>query len=239
MKKLFLLSLILASASCEKKVKLDNDQAKAGYAIGQQIGNNLKAQNIEVDPKALAMSITDVLSGKPSQLSQDEINQALMKLQENMGKKAQQEAEKNLEAAKKFLEQNKTQSGFTVTASGLQIKIESEGTGEKPTAEDTVKVHYRGTLSTGEQFDSSYDRGQPAEFPLKNVIPGWTEGLQMMKVGSKAKLVVPPELGYGASQRPGIPANSVLVFDVELVEIVKPNKQNAESAKSDKTNKKK
>jgi len=225
MKKLAFVSLVLVAASCDRKVKLDTDQAKAGYAIGQQIGNNLKAQNVEVDTKALAASISDALAGKPSQLTPEEINQALMKLQENMGKKAQAEAEKNLELGKKFLEENKGKEGFTVTASGLQIKIEAEGKGPKPSADDTVKVHYKGTLSTGEQFDSSYDRGQPAEFPVKGVIPGWTEALQMMKVGSKAKLVIPPELGYGASQRPGIPANSVLAFEVELLEIVNPDKK--------------
>lgn len=225
MNRLVLVGLVLVAASCEKKVKLDNDQAKAGYAIGQQIGNNLKAQNVEVDAKALALSISDALSGKPSQLTPEEINQSLMKLQENMGKKAQQEAEKNLEAGKQFLEKNKAEAGFTVTKSGLQIKIEKEGTGPKPSAEDTVKVHYKGTLSTGEQFDSSYDRGQPAEFPVNGVIPGWTEALQLMKVGSKAKLVIPAEIGYGASQRPGIPANSVLVFEVELLEVVKKNKK--------------
>jgi len=224
----FLITLI--ATSCEK-VKLDNDKAKAGYAIGQQIGSNLKAQNIDVDPKALAMSISDALSGKPSRLSSEEINQALLKLQENMNKKAQEEAQKNLEASKKFLEENKSKEGFTVTPSGLQIKIETEGTGAKPGPQDTVKVHYKGTLANGSQFDSSYDRGQPAEFAVNAVIPGWTEALQMMKVGSKAKLVIPPEIGYGASQRPGIPANSVLVFDVELLDIVKSEKKSDKQKK--------
>jgi len=224
----FMITLI--ATSCEK-VKLDNDKAKAGYAIGQQIGSNLKAQNIDVDPKALAMSISDALSGKPSRLSSEEINQALLKLQENMNKKAQEEAQKNLEASKKFLEENKSKEGFTVTPSGLQIKIETEGTGAKPGPQDTVKVHYKGTLANGSQFDSSYDRGQPAEFAVNAVIPGWTEALQMMKVGSKAKLVIPPEIGYGASQRPGIPANSVLVFDVELLDIVKSEKKSDKQKK--------
>jgi FKBP-type peptidyl-prolyl cis-trans isomerase len=232
MKNMIVLSLVLVGLfSCEKKVKLDTDQARAGYAIGQQIGNNLKTQKVDVDAKALALSITDALSGKEPKMTQDEVNQALMKLQENMGKKAQVDAEKNLEAGKQFLEKNKTEPGVTVTKSGLQIKIETEGTGAKPNAEDTVKVHYKGTLSTGEQFDSSYDRGQPAEFPVNGVIPGWTEALQMMKAGSKAKLVIPPELGYGASQRPGIPSNSVLLFDVELLEVVKKAKDEGKKKK--------
>lgn len=239
MKKHLILALPLVLAwSCEKKVKLDNDQARAGYAIGQQIGGNLKAQNIEVDPKALAASLEDVMSGKPSRMTQEEINQALMKLQENMQKKQQAEADKNLEEGKKFLEKNKNEPGFTVTPSGLQIKIETQGTGPKPTADDTVRVHYKGTLVDGKEFDSSYNRGQPAEFPVRGVIPGWTEALQMMPVGSKAKLVIPPDLAYGASARPGIPANSVLVFDVELLDIVKTQKEEP-AQKSDKKEKKK
>lgn len=219
MKHILVLALAVSFFSCERKAKLDTDEARAGYAIGQQIGSNLKAQNVQVDAKALAQSINDAITGKESRLTQEEINQALMKLQENMSKKAQEEAEKNLQAGKAFLEKNKSEPGFTVTKSGLQIKIETEGKGSMPKADDTVKVHYNGTLATGEKFDSSYDRGQPAEFPVNGVIPGWTEALQMMKAGSKAKLVIPPELGYGASQRPGIPANSVLVFDVELLEV--------------------
>lgn len=216
-----LLALTLVfTLSCERKAKLDSDKAKASYAIGQQIGQNLRTQNIDIDSKALAESIKDAVAGTEPRMTQEEMQQALMNLQEMMGKKAQEDAEKNLEAGKKFLEENKSKEGVKVTESGLQIQIETQGTGPTPKATDTVRVHYRGTLVNGEQFDSSYDRGQPAEFPVNGVIRGWSEALQTMKAGTKAKLYIPADLGYGASQRPGIPANSVLIFDVELLEVL-------------------
>ncbi len=213
------LTATVFSFSCEKKAKLDNDKSKASYAIGQQIGQNLKSQNIEIDPVALSASLKDVVEGKESKMKPEEMQQALMKLQETMSKKSQEEGEKNLGTGKDFLEKNKSQAGIQVTPSGLQYQILTEGTGAKPTAEDTVKVHYKGTLIDGKQFDSSYDRGQPAEFPVNGVIRGWTESLQLFKTGTKAKLFIPAELGYGASQRPGIPANSVLIFEIELLEV--------------------
>ncbi|MCS6837377.1 MAG: FKBP-type peptidyl-prolyl cis-trans isomerase [Bdellovibrionaceae bacterium] len=220
MKKIVVLLIVVTVWSCERKVKLDTDAARAGYAIGQQIGNNLKNQQIEADPKAIAAAIEDVQKGNPSRMTPEEINQALIKMQENMSKKQQEEANKNLEEAKKFLEKNKADSSYQVFESGLQMKVEKEGTGPTPGPNDVVRVHYRGTLIDGKQFDSSYDRGAPAEFGVSNVIPGWTEALQKMKVGSKVKLVIPPNLAYGPQARPGIPANSVLLFDVELLEIV-------------------
>lgn len=137
-------------------------------------------------------------------------------------KKQTEAGEKNKADGMAFLEKNKTQPNVKTTASGLQYIVVEEGKGKSPTDKDTVKAQYNGTLITGEKFDSSYDRGQPAEFPVSGVIKGWTEALQMMKVGGKMKLFIPPELGYGPAARPGIPANSVLVFDVELVDIVKP-----------------
>lgn len=209
---------------CEKKPKLDTDMGRASYAIGQQIGQNLKNQNIEFDPDTLAVSIKEAASGKESRLKPEEMQQALMKLQEGLNKKQQEAGEKNLTEGKAFLEKNKAEAGVQTTASGLQYKIETEGKGKKPTDKDTVKVHYKGTLINGQQFDSSYDRGQPAEFPVGAVIKGWSEALQLMKVGTKAKLFIPPDLGYGPTPRPGIPANSVLVFDVELLDIVNPKK---------------
>jgi FKBP-type peptidyl-prolyl cis-trans isomerase FkpA/FKBP-type peptidyl-prolyl cis-trans isomerase FklB len=205
-------------SGCEKK--LDSDLRKASYAIGQQIGSNLKNQNIEFDADVLAMSIKEASSGKESKLKPEEMQQALMKLQENLLKKQQAEGEANKVKGTAFLEKNKTAEGVKATASGLQYIVVKEGSGKTPGPKDTVKAHYKGTLITGEQFDSSYDRGQPAEFPVEGVIKGWTEALQMMKVGGKMKLFIPPELGYGAAARPGIPANSVLVFDVELIDVM-------------------
>lgn len=224
MNKLVIAGLVAATMvmamGCSRKVKLDTDIKKASYAIGQQIGTNLKQQNIDFDADALAQSLKDASSGK-SDLTKEQIQQALMKLQEMAMKKQTETAEANKKLGAEFLEKNKTQPGVKVTASGLQYIVEKEGEGKTPTAQDVVKCHYKGTLTNGEQFDSSYDRGQPAEFPVSGVIPGWTEALQLMKVGGKMKLFIPPDLAYGPSGRPGIPPNSVLVFEVELVDIVK------------------
>jgi len=215
------IALILATG-CEKK--LDSDKNKASYAIGQQIGQNLKTQNIDFDADVVAMSMKDVAAGKTARMKPEEMQQALQKLQEGINKKQMEIAETNKTEGMKFLEQNKSQAGVKVTASGLQYTVMTEGKGKTPTEKDTVKAHYRGTLTNGQQFDSSYDRGQPAEFPVNGVIKGWTEALQMMKVGGKMKLFIPPELGYGPAARPGIPANSVLVFEVELVDVLAPAK---------------
>ncbi len=210
----------LAFVGCNKP-DMKSDKGQASYAIGQQIGKNLKAQSIDIDPTTLSASLKDALAGK-SEMKDDEIQKAMMKLQENAMKKQTEEGETNKKKSAEFLEKNKSAAGVKVTASGLQYSVITEGTGAIPKKEDTVKCHYVGTLTTGEEFDSSVKRGQPAEFPVGGVIPGWTEALQMMKVGSKYKLFIPAELAYGASGRPGIPANSALIFEVELLDIVKP-----------------
>lgn len=232
MNKLVLGGLVVAAmaftTACQKKVKLDTDAKKASYAIGQQIGGNLKQQNIEFDADALAQALKDASAGK-NEMSKEDMQAAMMKLQEMAMKKQQEAAEANAKTGKDFLEKNKSAAGVKVTASGLQYIMEKEGTGATPKKEDVVRVHYKGTLTSGEQFDSSYDRGQPAEFPVGGVIPGWTEALQLMKVGGKAKLFIPPELAYGPSGRPGIPPNSVLVFEVELMDIVKQDAKKAEA----------
>jgi FKBP-type peptidyl-prolyl cis-trans isomerase len=217
------LAAIIFSAGCTKK--LDTDKKKGSYAIGQQIGQNLKNQNIDVDADALAMAINDAAAGKESKLTKEQIQEAMGKLQEQTMKKQQEIGEANKKKGAEFLEKNKTAPGVQSTKSGLQYVVVTEGTGKIPTKDDVIKAHYKGTLITGEQFDSSYDRGQPAEFPVGGVIPGWTEALQMMKVGSKFKLWIPSDLAYGPSARPGIPANSVLAFEVELLDIVKPDKK--------------
>lgn len=227
MNKLILIAPLAAVAlqlGCEKKPKLDNDMSRASYAIGQQIGTNLKNQNLDLDKDALAISISDALENKPSRLKPEEIQAALMKLQETINTKQAAAAEENLKKGQEFLEKNKAESGVKTYPSGLQVKIETEGKGKTPTTADTVKAHYKGALIDGKVFDSSYDRGQPAEFPVGQVIKGWTEALTNMKVGTKARLFIPPDLGYGANDRPGIPANSVLVFDVELLDVVPAKK---------------
>lgn len=212
--------LMLTLTACNKP-DLKSDKGQASYAIGQQIGKNLKAQNIEIDAKTLAASLTDATTGK-SEMTEEQIQKAMMKLQEMAMKKQQEEGENNKKKGAEFLEKNKTAPGVKVTASGLQYSVITEGTGAIPKKEDTVKCHYTGTLIDGTKFDSSVDRGQPAEFPVGGVIPGWTEALQLMKVGSKYKLFIPSDLAYGPAGRPGIPPNSTLVFEVELLDIVKP-----------------
>ena len=158
-------------------------------------------------------------SEQEPQLKQPDIEQAMQKMQENMIKKAQEVAEANLKTGDEYLAKNKTKQGVKTTESGLQYEIVTEGTGAVPTDTDVVKVHYTGTLINGEKFDSSRDRNEPAEFPVRGVIPGWTEALKLMKVGTRAKLTIPARLAYGPQSRPGIPGNSTLLFDVELLEI--------------------
>ena len=207
--------------ACNKKADLGNDKGKASYGIGMQIGQNMKAQGVDVDPTAVAAGMSDALAGKEAAVKQEEIQKSMQVLQEQTMKKAQETADKNKGSGEQFLTANKAKDGWKTTASGLQYFEEKVGTGKMPKATDTVKVHYTGTLTTGEKFDSSVDRGEPAEFPVNGVIKGWTEALQLMKVGGKMKLAIPSELAYGQSGRPGIPPNSVLLFDVELLDIKK------------------
>ncbi len=213
------LGLTVGLTACNKP-DLKSDKGQASYAIGQQIGQNLKAQNIDFDANTLVASMKDANEGK-SQMTKEDIQKAMMKLQESSMKKQQDEGEANKKKSADFLEANKSKEGVKVTASGLQYKVITEGAGAIPKKEDNVKCHYVGTLIDGTKFDSSVDRGQPAEFPVGGVIPGWTEALQMMKVGSKYQLFIPAELAYGPAGRPGIPANSALIFEVELLDIVK------------------
>lgn len=214
--------------ACTKK--LDTDQKKVSYAIGQQIGQNIKQVSLDVDPDIVGMAIADVLKGK-NQMTPEQITEAQTKLQEMMMKKNQEaaaqsqaQAAENKQKADAFLAQNKSAQGVQTTKSGLQYVVVSEGNGAKPSETDEVKVHYKGTLLTGEEFDSSYSRNEPARFPVNGVIKGWSEALQLMKAGGKYKLFVPPELAYGDKSGGKIPPNSLLVFDVELLEVIKGQK---------------
>lgn len=219
-------SLSLVTSGC--KAKLKTDKEKVSYAIGQQIGTQMKSQGLEVDVKVLASSIDDVLKGRKSQLSSEEMSQAMLLLQKKVQEKQKEIAEQNRKAAEEnkkkgaaFLAANKKEEGVKETSSGLQYKVVKEGKGKKPSATQRVKVHYQGTLIDGTEFDSSYKRNAPATFGLNQVIKGWTEGLQLMAEGAKYKLYIPADLAYGPQGRPGIPANSTLIFDVELLEILK------------------
>jgi FKBP-type peptidyl-prolyl cis-trans isomerase len=204
---------------CEKKAKLDSDQEKASYAIGQQIGRSLKMQNADVVVPSLVAGMNDAIEDKEAKLKPEEMQAALQKMQEGAMKKAMEEAEKNQKVGDEWLAKNKDKEGWKATESGLQYKVVKAGEGASPKETDTVKVHYTGTLIDGKKFDSSRDRNEPAEFPVNGVIPGWTEALKMMKPGAQYNLAIPAKLAYGPQGRPGIPPNSTLLFDVELLEV--------------------
>src|SRR5213079_727526 len=177
----------------EKSPQLKDQKNKVSYSIGMNIGFNLSKQKVDINPDILAAGIKDSIAGKP-QLTQDQVKDVMAQFEKDMEAKQKQAGEKNKTEGAKFLEDNKKKPDVKNTASGLQYKVIKEGTGEKPKATDTVSVNYRGTLIDGTEFDSSYKRGQPATFPLNGVIKGWTEALQLMKVGSKYQLVVPSSL---------------------------------------------
>lgn len=198
-----------------------DEAARMQYALGYQLGRDLTA--VEPRPQDLLRGLEDGRSGAKAKLTDAELAAALSALQEKVGAQRAKEqaaaAEKALAAGKAYLTENAKKPGVTTTASGLQYKIVTAGTGRTPGPEDTVTVHYKGTLVDGTEFDSSYKRGEPASFPVNGVIPGWTEALQLLKVGGKAQLTIPPELAYGAN---GPLANQVLLFDVELLGATAP-----------------
>ena len=202
---------------------LKTEKDKFSYALGMNLGNSLHKQSVPVDPAILQRGLKDALAGK-TQMTDDEARAAIMAVQTEMRKKMQDTMQATGEVNKKegdaFLAANKSKEGVTTLPSGLQYKILTGGTGPKPTATDSVVCNYRGTLINGKEFDSSYKRGQPARFPVNGVIKGWTEALQLMPVGSKWQLFVPPDLAYadrgaGADIGPG----STLIFEVELISI--------------------
>ncbi|MFC2137069.1 FKBP-type peptidyl-prolyl cis-trans isomerase [Bacteroidota bacterium] len=223
--RLFLITAILAVIfmSCDNLPIADNkvndEIDSVSYALGVAIGTNLQEQFDEIDPDIMAQALEDIYNGEEKYFTADEAN---LYLQSYAGKQMQRKGDENILKGKEFLESNSTEEGVITTESGLQYKILEEGVGESPIETDKVKVHYRGTLIDGTEFDSSYKRGQPATFAANRVIPGWTEALTMMKQGSKWMLYIPSELGYGergAGQMIG--SNEVLIFEVELLEIVK------------------
>ncbi|MCB0392367.1 MAG: FKBP-type peptidyl-prolyl cis-trans isomerase [Bdellovibrionales bacterium] len=223
MKILVILLLAMGIVACNKKrnVDMSSDKAKYSYAIGQQIGKNMKNQNIDMDIDAFALAIEHQLKGEKPLLNEEEVKKALSKMAEDRNKQRREEAEGNKKEGEDFLAKNKSKNGVKTSDSGLQYEVITEGKGKKPKSDDVVKVHYKGTLIDGTEFDSSYKRNSPAEFPVTAVIRGWTEALQMMPVGSKWKLYIPPDLAYGEAGRPSIPGNSVLIFEVELLDIIK------------------
>ncbi|WP_227687262.1 FKBP-type peptidyl-prolyl cis-trans isomerase [Spirosoma arboris] len=202
-------------------------QDSVSYSIGVFMAQNLKQQGISDLNNALLMrGLEDALKGLPTQLTQAEcgqvMNNFMQKQMASRNAEGMKASAENKKIGSAFLAENKTKTGVVTTASGLQYSIEKEGTGAKPTATDRVKVHYTGRLIDGKVFDSSVERGQPAEFGVNEVIKGWTEALQLMPVGSKWKLFIPSDLAYGdRSAGADIKPGSTLVFDVELLDIVK------------------
>lgn len=213
------LTAVFALAGCEPSLK--DNKAQYSYAIGTQIGQNLKRQNIDLDTKAFAAGVADAVAGKEPRLDEKSRMDAIREMSQGLAQEANKEAEKNLKEANDYLETNKKREGVKVTDSGLQYRVVREGGGKKPKASNTVEVHYRGRLIDGTEFDSSYARNAPATFPLDGVIKGWTEGLQLMKEGAMYEFVIPPDLAYGTRQMDQIPPNSTLIFEVELQKIVK------------------
>src|SRR5216684_4422081 len=174
--------------------------------------------------------LKDAMSNRKPLMSEQEVRETMMAFEKDMQQKQAETAQKNAAEADKFLAANKSKEGVKTTESGLQYKVLKEGSGAQPKSSDTVTVNYRGTLMDGTEFDSSYKRGQPATFPVGGVIKGWTEALQLMKVGSKFQLFIPANLAYGEQGRPGIPPNSVLNFEVELMDVKSPQAGQASPA---------
>jgi FKBP-type peptidyl-prolyl cis-trans isomerase FklB len=218
--------LISCQNSAQENVDLKTRKDSVSYAIGFNIGQSFKTQKIDADPAVMAAAMNDVLNGKETKLTEEQSQQVWMAYQQEMMAVAEKDRQaagvKNKEAGEKFLAENTTKEGVITTESGLQYKVIKMGDGPKPTNTDKVKVHYKGTLIDGKTFDSSYDRGEPAVFPVTGVIPGWTEALLLMPVGSTWEVYLPSSIAYGergAGQDIG--ANATLIFTVELLGIEK------------------
>jgi len=236
MKSYRLLALIAAAsliAACAKKEgessysgALDTDAQKFGYAIGIDLGKSLTPVKGQVDIEALKAGLDDQFKNGTSKMddaAREAIKTTVAKaMQEKQMKDRAEQATKAKEEGEKFLAENGKKAGIKTTASGLQYEVLTEGKGDHPKSSDKVTVHYKGTLINGEEFDSSYSRNQPVTFPLANVIPGWTEGLQLMNPGAKYKFYIPSNLGYGErGAGVKIGPNSTLIFEVELIAIAK------------------
>ncbi|MBP8185503.1 MAG: FKBP-type peptidyl-prolyl cis-trans isomerase [Pseudomonas sp.] len=200
---------------------LSTDAGRVSYGIGRQLGDQLRDNPPPgADLNAIVAGLTDAFGGTASRVSQDALSASFKVIREIMQAEAQVKAEAAASAGVAFLAENAKKAGVTLLASGLQYEVLVAGEGAKPSADDNVRTHYHGTLIDGSVFDSSYERGEPAEFPVGGVIAGWVEALQLMNTGSKWRLTVPSELAYGGQAAGSIPPHSVLVFDVELLAIL-------------------
>lgn len=218
------IALLAGTAWAEEAAVLKTRKDKVSYGIGMNIGSSLKRDGIDVDADLLMKGLRDSLSGGKTLLSEEEYRATLTALQKEMMEKqaaaVKAAAEKNKKEGEAFLAENGKKEGVVTLPSGLQYKVIQSGSGKTPTSGDTVETHYRGTLIDGTEFDSSYQRGETATFPVSGVIPGWTEALQKMKEGDKWQLFVPPNLAYGergAGREIG--PNATLIFEVELIAV--------------------
>ncbi|MBV2132804.1 FKBP-type peptidyl-prolyl cis-trans isomerase [Pseudomonas sp. MAP12] len=221
-----LVGLVLAGCdkqAAEKAQELKTPAEKASYGIGLNMGRSLTQEGMnDLDSKAVALGIEDAMAKKEQRLTDEQLMEAFGFLQKRAEERMAALGDENAKAGKKFLEDNGKREGVVTTASGLQYEVLKKADGAQPKADDVVSVHYEGKLVDGTVFDSSIKRGAPIDLPVGGVIPGWVEGLQLMHVGEKYKLYIPSELAYGAqSPSPMIPANSVLVFELELLSIQK------------------
>ena len=220
----FVMIAVATGAWAQEAATLKTDKDKLSYAMGMGLAGQLKANKVDIDASVFAKGMQDVLSGGKTLLTDAEAKAVITELQKTMIARRAAEnvaaGEKNKKEGEAFLAANKAKPGVVTLPSGLQYKIISSGTGPKPTAEQTVVCHYRGTLITGKEFDSSYNRGEPATFPVKGVIKGWTEVLQLMPVGSKWQVFIPSSLAYGErGAGVDIGPNATLIFEIELVAI--------------------
>jgi FKBP-type peptidyl-prolyl cis-trans isomerase FkpA len=231
-KKLLVIGLIssVAMVGCNKEtakqddvVKLDTLEQKVNYIVAQNMALNLQQSGLTIEPGAFAQGLRDIHNGVESRLTDEEKEVVMQTFQEQAMAKHEEELRKlsdsNLAEGQAYLETNQAKEGVQVTDSGLQYRVLTEGDGVKPSETDTVSVHYSGKLIDGTEFDSSYGRGEPVNFPVNGVIAGWTEALQLMPQGSKWELVIPSDLAYGPGGNGPIPPNAVLVFEVELLEV--------------------
>ncbi|PYC27551.1 peptidylprolyl isomerase [Aquipseudomonas alcaligenes] len=220
-----LVGLVLAGCDAQtSEVELKTPAQKASYGIGLNMGKSLSQEGLDdLDSKAVAMGIEDAIGKQEQKITDADMKDAFEFLQKRAEERMAKLNEESAAAGKKFLEENGKKEGVITTASGLQYEVLKKADGAQPKATDVVTVHYEGKLTDGSVFDSSIERGSPIDLPVSGVIPGWVEGLQLMHVGEKYKLYIPSELAYGAqSPSPAIPANSVLVFELELLAIKAP-----------------
>ena len=232
----FLLSAAFCAAGgIAEESANSRDKAETSYAFGMLLAEDLSDTGLDFNYNSLTQGFRDIMEKAKTRLTMDEavakVQAVFAQLEARENERLQKEGENNLVEGEAFLAENAKRSKVIVSSSGLQYETITEGTGEKPAAADTVLVHYRGTTINGTVFDSTYNDGVPVEIPLNRVIPGWSEGLRMMKEGGRAILYLPPALAYGErSAGPVIGPNSVLIFEIELLAIVRPDEETEEPA---------